>query len=338
MFSHSNTYTRRKICNQSEKSYSLENYYVLNLQGDVIELRNADGTLYCSYTYDAWGKVLSVRDGDGNAITGINNIANRNPFRYRGYVYDPETKLYYCQSRYYDPQTRRFINADSRFDEGAGFTGYNLFTYCSNNPVMLYDPSGEFSIEAAIRRIVRNYLSMCNPTFTALNIYFELGSLAFTASAPIYLTNKDCPITAALIEYAMYGSGNEIHNQQQLPGYHPIMDTLVEEIKKSDYFRSLVIDLINSNSAPKDRQGEFNLDDGYDLFVGVHGFDYWVKITPKGNGVYGIHVVLWDDFDFDYSWLIEKGFSLEALANDTGLVLQTGGNLVPVHFLGKFWI
>ena len=41
-----------------------------------------------------------------------NNIANVNPYRYRGYYYDIETGLYYLQSRYYDPETGRFINAD----------------------------------------------------------------------------------------------------------------------------------------------------------------------------------------------------------------------------------
>ena len=35
-----------------------------------------------------------------------------NPFRYRGYYYDNETGFYYLQSRYYDPSTGRFINAD----------------------------------------------------------------------------------------------------------------------------------------------------------------------------------------------------------------------------------
>ena len=59
-----------------------------------------------------------------------------NPFRYRGYVYDDETQLYYLGSRYYNPYRGRFINADSVFD------GANLFAYCGNNPINRYDSNG----------------------------------------------------------------------------------------------------------------------------------------------------------------------------------------------------
>jgi len=68
------------------------------------------------------------------------------PLRYRGYVYDTETGFYYLQSRYYDPTTGRFINADDIDYLGADGTllGYNLFTYCGNNPLLYSDPTGTF--------------------------------------------------------------------------------------------------------------------------------------------------------------------------------------------------
>ena len=65
-----------------------------------------------------------------------------NPFRYRGYYYDTETQLYYLQSRYYNPAWGRFLNADGLISTGQGLIGYNMYTYCGNNPVMGYDPSG----------------------------------------------------------------------------------------------------------------------------------------------------------------------------------------------------
>ena len=73
-----------------------------------------------------------------------NTLGVHNPLRYRGYVYDDETALYYLQSRYYDPEIGRFINADDIAYLGSGGTvvSYNLFTYCKNNPVMLSDPNG----------------------------------------------------------------------------------------------------------------------------------------------------------------------------------------------------
>ena len=112
-------------------------YFVQNLQGDVVALVNSTyGNTVVTYTYDAWGNVLSV--GGSMAET----LGKLNPFRYRGYVYDNETTLYYLQSRYYDPAMGRFINADAFASTGQGILGNNMFAYCNNSPVAFYDPRG----------------------------------------------------------------------------------------------------------------------------------------------------------------------------------------------------
>ena len=115
-------------------------YYRKNLQGDILAIVNASGSIVAQYDYDAWGTVLSV--------TGIlaSTIGAINPFRYRGYYYDTETKLYYLNSRYYDPEVGRFINADDvqYLGENGDFVNYNLFAYCANNPVKTVDENGKF--------------------------------------------------------------------------------------------------------------------------------------------------------------------------------------------------
>ena len=73
---------------------------------------------------------------------GYSALASFNPLRYRGYVYDEETGLYYLQSRYYDPETGRFISADAYLVAGDHINSTNMFAYCLNNPVMYVDPSG----------------------------------------------------------------------------------------------------------------------------------------------------------------------------------------------------
>ena len=108
-------------------------YYVLNLQGDVVKLIQANGHIVAQYTYDAWGYILSSGG----------NLAEVNPLRYRGYYYDNETGFYYLQSRYYDPANRRFINADRHMSTGQGFVGTNMFAYCNNSPVFLVDYDGD---------------------------------------------------------------------------------------------------------------------------------------------------------------------------------------------------
>ncbi len=113
-------------------------YYRKNLFGDVVAIYNTDGQKVASYEYDAWGKNLSCEDEETNEIKRIN------PIRYRSYYYDVETKFYYLNSRYYDPEIGRFLNADSSdyLGEGNALNNYNLFAYCENNPVMYSDPTG----------------------------------------------------------------------------------------------------------------------------------------------------------------------------------------------------
>ena len=111
-------------------------YYLRNAQGDIVKLIDKTGSTVVSYTYDSWGKLLST--------TGslAETFGTEQPFRYRGYVYDEETGLYYVSSRYYDPEIGRFINADSQLNQKDGILGYNMFAYCHNNPIMYSDPTG----------------------------------------------------------------------------------------------------------------------------------------------------------------------------------------------------
>ncbi len=123
--------------------------FAKNLQGDVVAMYFITAEppkLVATYEYDEWGKVKTVRDATGAILTDPAHLANRNPFRYRGYHYDSETGFYYLQSRYYDPTISRFINADSYATTGQAFLGTNMFAYCGNNPITYSDPTGEFGI------------------------------------------------------------------------------------------------------------------------------------------------------------------------------------------------
>jgi len=115
-------------------------YYVTNLQGDITAIVDTTGATVVTYTYDAWGKNLAISGSMASTL------GQYNPLRYRGYVYDQETGLYYLQSRYYDPGIGRFINWDSWVATGQGLLGNNMFAYCGNNPVMRVDPTGQCGI------------------------------------------------------------------------------------------------------------------------------------------------------------------------------------------------
>ena len=115
-------------------------WYGKNLQGDIAIIYNSAGTKLVSYTYTAWGNTTKTyHNGGASTTAAYNNLT------YRGYYYDTDLGMYYLQTRYYDPTVCRFINADDIGYLGANndITGYNLYSYCSNNPVMYMDYSGE---------------------------------------------------------------------------------------------------------------------------------------------------------------------------------------------------
>ena len=114
-------------------------YYVRNGQGDIVKLIDGSRNTVVEYAYDSWGKLLSCT---GTLATSLGSL---NPFRYRGYVYDQETGFYYLKSRYYDPETCRFISADVLLSTGQGVLGHNCYAYCLDNPVNRSDNSGHSS-------------------------------------------------------------------------------------------------------------------------------------------------------------------------------------------------
>ena len=113
-------------------------YFIKNLQGDIIAIVDKDAQTVARYSYDAWGVPTVTLD------TSNCQIADINPFRYRGYYYDKEIGLYYLQSRYYDAKLGRFVNGDApdvifaKTDTSA----CNLYDYCDNTPTDRQDHSG----------------------------------------------------------------------------------------------------------------------------------------------------------------------------------------------------
>ena len=128
--------------------------YEKDISGNVVSLLS--GTFQVArYEYDAWGncKVLNPNGTENTSATFAGNI---NPIRYRSYYYDSDIGLYYLQTRYYDPETGRFINLDQiEYIDPEQLNGLNLYAYCLNNPVMNVDPSGHFVLSiSAILTIV----------------------------------------------------------------------------------------------------------------------------------------------------------------------------------------
>ena len=122
-------------------------FYEKNLQGDIVAVYSSSGVKLVGYDYNAWGITTKSYSNGGASTTVVNNNLT-----YRGYYYDADLSMYYLQSRYYDPVVCRFISPDALGYLGANgdLTSYNLYAYCSNNPVNYVDNTGEFPIAASI--------------------------------------------------------------------------------------------------------------------------------------------------------------------------------------------
>ena len=133
-----------------------------------------------NYAYDAWGNVIQT---GGNLYDPIGDY---NPLRYRGYVYDYVTGLYYLQSRYYNPQIGRFISADNYPATGQGLLGNNMFAYCGNNPVSRGDDGGEFwnvVVGAVIGAVVNTAVSYITAKMADEEFSWADAAVAFASGA-----------------------------------------------------------------------------------------------------------------------------------------------------------
>ena len=174
-------------------------FYRKNIFGDILGIyKNAE--LIVKYAYDAWGvNKTYVSDGsnwvllensaalDSNSDYARNvRIAKLNPFLYRGYCYDRETRLYYLNARYYDPQVGRFISPDDiNYLDPTTINGLNLYAYCANNPVMYSDPSGHFGI--------RLFGPLGNPqvVYDINKIVQKNGWIKFYKGVPVFYFESD---------------------------------------------------------------------------------------------------------------------------------------------------
>ena len=219
--------------------YSLDNgdnfttyYYLRNAQNDVVKLIDNSGTTVVEYTYDSWGKPFAATG------TLANTVGKDQPFRYRGYVYDAETGWYYLRSRYYDPTTCRFINADVLLSTGQGIIGHNAFAYCLNNPVNCEDTDGErpraavlgIKIHLAIQQYMKENMvegRMWYPSVRIDRNRYGLGNIGW-----IDLVDE----TGGIYEikpannpgYYYFGLNTQLPNYKSASVTDPILDTFNE--------------------------------------------------------------------------------------------------------------
>lgn len=119
-------------------------YYIYDGLKNVVGIAEPNGTVVVEYSYSAYGQTVGIYGSKADTVGVVN------PYRYKGYRYEEETGLYYVGSRYYCPDTGRFICADdpAAYSQNVEVgVCYNLFAYANNNPVKYYDPDGRVITE-----------------------------------------------------------------------------------------------------------------------------------------------------------------------------------------------
>ena len=174
-------------------------YYVKNLQGDVVDIVNIYGYSVVQYTYDAWGRILSVTGSRANDLGVIN------PFRYRGYMYDEETGLYFLTTRYYNPEWGRFLTFDTTLGANGDIHSYNLYAYCSWNPISFKDATGQV-LEAVVPLVA----------VAAVDIVLVFGAVAIGAMliwASYALTSQTMTGTISLPQWNFWDTFRELFDR-----------------------------------------------------------------------------------------------------------------------------
>lgn len=162
--------------------------YVMNLMGDITHIIDLYDNIVVEYTYDAYGNITQVEG------TKASTIGKYNSLRYRSYMYDSEISMYYLNSRFYNPEVGRFINADGLLGEVGNLQTHNMYAYCANNPVMFTDSTGyipEWLMD------VTGFISGAAITIVALT--------AFVLTSPLLLFPGACSVPLFTMNMIAYG-------------------------------------------------------------------------------------------------------------------------------------
>ena len=223
-------------------------HYASDEQGSTIFI--TDEEKVCNkYDYDAWGNLTTCEE----------ILSNR--FLYTGQQFDQITQQYYLRARYYNPVIARFTKEDVYRGDGL-----NLYTYCDNNPVIYYDPSG-YSIKSCDNKkdIYEKYIQVRkeNPSLTAAGSYAKISKknplkihlgqkisdnkikpdlntgVGYGASDPSVIIEKKWTLRdmkEALYGYSPKDLGNpDIHHGGQMPGAakHEISQPVVKNHRRN---------------------------------------------------------------------------------------------------------
>ena len=255
--------------NGAEKSY-----FVPDEMGSTLFLLDKDHEIQNTYRYDAFGDILNEFGDTFNRLT------------YTGQMYDGAMGQYYLRARFYNPSIGRFMQEDVYRGDGL-----NLYAYCSNNPVMYFDPSGYIGLcdpnkastysvanplnNPSLDKIYKNWVADGIDPADALEYLTKFGNRPDIEFLP-YIDQY----TAQAYQYIQNLGINALSSKQQkvlkiLPFFKDAF--LGSEIDKM--FKNLV------EISSKIPQGTYHItkvgQKGADLYYLQQGSNWWIDITTR---------------------------------------------------------
>lgn len=241
-------------------------YYVKSVFGDILGIVDSNYSLVAKYEYDALGNIISITDSNNIDISSNNShIANINPYRYRSYYYDQETKLYYLNNRYYNPEWGRFLSTDNTINANGEYLGHNLYAYVNNNFVNATDDNGR--------------------------IFKKLAKAAWRLTSKVLKKVFNMPISAELLKHSTKSNPEDIVYDKN--------SYVAKAIQENSVYKEALDEAINS----ADENGTVDYHQGKtfkssDLFGSFHEATFNITGTVINNEV-DLKVNIHDVYDFD---------------------------------------
>ena len=127
-------------------------YYTYDPRGSVSGVTGADGYLWQSYRYDAYGNITFGAPQYNNEYT------------YNAESYNPNLDMQYLRARYYSPSTANFLTEDSYLGDISDPLTLNRYNYVKGSPLNYIDPSGHIPDDLALanRKNLQKNVSLAN--------------------------------------------------------------------------------------------------------------------------------------------------------------------------------
>ena len=269
---------------QSVTESNKEYYYIKDITGNIIKIKDEEGNSIVEYKYDAYGKVEKT-------IIENNNVSKYNPFIYKGYYYDEETELYYCNTRYYSPEIGRWISIDDvGYLDPESINGLNLYCYCMNDS-MNYKrrpiSSGGSVINSSISSISNGgtYLSgsISSGSVSSNRVNWENGGFQIAIWISSLMSGSDfgasiAPALRTIYQYIRYPGVkdlNKLYGLDFVPGkLNKVCPGIGYGLLVLNIGLSAYSNFTNDNLTIKQRWISFGVDTAYTL--GTFGIGYGV--------------------------------------------------------------